>query len=224
MNALEYVNGLTRAIWKKFRIHRQFDSRQFVSLFYPGSLFFQSCRYWFWLWFDVQMKLICFQLTNQHEKFSITSFEQCIHSVAQRRTAFSNRKQKTIQLTCSLSNDLNNRIFLTDSTKRDLCSSLFGKMAAAPSSSSGSFSGSYVSANTDLRLVAKRLTSGSEREGYNIRKRKKILEREEKSEWQGSQTTSKKTQHSFHYFHGWRDSYRYFAVTVKTWEKLWTFR
>lgn len=66
-------------------------------------------------------------------------------------------------LTWSLSNDLNNKIFLTDSIKRVLCSSLFGKMAAAPSSSSASFSGSYVSANTDLRRVAKRFTNGSVR-------------------------------------------------------------
>lgn len=71
------------------------------------------------------------------------------------------QNQKLICLTWSLSRDLNNKIFLTDSIKRVLCSSLFGKMAAAPSSSSASFSGSYVSANTDLRRVAKRLTNGS---------------------------------------------------------------
>lgn len=45
-------------------------------------------------------------------------------------------------LTCSLSSDLNRRIFLTESIRRDRCSSLFGNMATAPSSSSGSFSGS----------------------------------------------------------------------------------
>lgn len=65
--------------------------------------------------------------------------------------------------TWSFSSDRNNRIFLTDSIRRDRCSSLLGNMATAPSSSSGSFSGSYVSANTDLRRVANRLTSGSVR-------------------------------------------------------------
>lgn len=76
-----------------------------------------------------------------------------------------------IKLTCSLSSDRNKRIFLTASTRRERCPSVFGKTALAPSSSSLSFSGSYDSAKTDLRLVANLLTSGS----GNFKRKEKLI-------------------------------------------------
>lgn len=72
-----------------------------------------------------------------------------------------------IKRTCSLSSALKSKIFFTESQRRDRCSSVFGNIALAPSSSSASFSGSYVSAKTDFRLIANRFTIGSERKMFD---------------------------------------------------------